>query len=86
MAEDQILEDGRWGPLVPPVRDGSSSVEVDEGALEYSMDELREFLEADLVDVPVDLEFKQSLRKKLWDLVRVRNRLRRRNPGGRESG
>ena len=70
----------------PPVRDGSSSVEVDEVALEYSMDELREFLEADLVDVPIDLEFKQSLRKKLWDLVRVRNRLRDRNPGGRGSG
>jgi hypothetical protein len=61
-------------------------VEVDEGAFEYSMDELREFLEADLVDVPVDLEFKESLRKKLWDLVRVRNRLRHRNPGGRGSG
>ena len=49
---------------------------VDEGVLDCSLDELREFLEADLVDVQVDLEFKQSLRRKLWDLVQVRNRMR----------
>ena len=68
--------------LLRSVRDGGSPVEVDEGALEYSIDELREFLEADLADVPVDLEFKQSLRKKLWKLVQVRNRLRLRSSGG----
>jgi len=51
---------------------------VDEGVLDCSLDELREFLEADLADVPVDLEFKQSLRRKLWDLVQARNRMRRR--------
>jgi hypothetical protein len=52
------------------------SGEVDEAAMEYSLDELREFLEADLVDVPVDLEFKRTLRDKLWELVQARNRLR----------
>ncbi len=35
----------------------------------FSIDELREFLEADLVDVKVDPEFKERLRKQLWDLV-----------------
>jgi hypothetical protein len=49
---------------------------VDEGVLDCSLDELREFLEADLVDVHADPEFKQSLRRKLWDLVQVRNRMR----------
>jgi hypothetical protein len=37
--------------------------------MEFSIDELREFLEADLVDVKVDPEFKERLRKQLWDLV-----------------
>jgi len=36
---------------------------------DFSIDELREFLEADLVDVKVDPEFKERLRKQLWDLV-----------------
>lgn len=36
---------------------------------DFSIDELREFLEADLVDVTVDPEFKERLRKQLWELV-----------------
>jgi len=36
---------------------------------DFSIDELREFLEADLVDVKVDPEFKERLRKQLWDIV-----------------
>jgi hypothetical protein len=39
---------------------------------DFSIDELREFLEADLVDVKVDPEFKERLRKRLWDLVQDR--------------
>ena len=39
---------------------------------DFSIDELREFLEADLVDVKVDPEFKERLRKQLWDLVQDR--------------
>jgi hypothetical protein len=68
--------------LESTLSDRGDSVEVDAGALDCSMDELREFLEADLIEVPVDLEFKESLRRKLWDLVRVRNRLRGRDPDG----
>ena len=41
---------------------------------DFSIDELREFLEADLVDVKVDPEFKERLRKQLWDLVQERAR------------
>ena len=36
---------------------------------DFSIDELREFLEGDLVDVKVDPEFKERLRKQLWELV-----------------
>jgi hypothetical protein len=57
---------------------GRDHGDVGEGVLEYSLEELREFLEADLADVHADLEFKQSLRQKLWDLVQARNLLRAR--------
>jgi hypothetical protein len=43
---------------------------------DFSLDELREFLEADLVDVKVDPEFKERLRKQLWDLVQDHARSR----------
>ena len=45
---------------------------------DFSIDELREFLEADLVDVKVDPEFKERLRKQLWELVQEHAR----NPRG----
>jgi len=51
--------------------------------MEYSLEELAEFLEADLADVPMDLEFKQTLRERLWDLVQTRNRTRRPGPDRR---
>lgn len=38
--------------------------------MEFTMDELREFLEGDLLDVRADPEFKERLRRKLWELVR----------------
>ncbi len=36
---------------------------------DFTIDELREFLEADLLDVAVDPEFKERLRRQLWELV-----------------
>ena len=56
-------------------------VSVDEDAVEISLDEMREFLEADLVDVRADPEFKYSLRNRLWDLVQARNAMRHRSQG-----
>ena len=47
---------------------------TDDILTDFSIDELREFLEADLVDVKVDPEFKERLRKQLWDLVQDRAR------------
>ena len=42
---------------------------MDDILTDFSIDELREFLEADLVDVKVDPEFKERLRLLLWDLL-----------------
>ena len=38
----------------------------------FDPDELREFIGADLMDVPVDRRFKERLREELWDMVRRR--------------
>ena len=46
---------------------------VDDGLMDFTMDELREFLEADLIDVRADPEFKERLRRRLWDLVLARS-------------
>jgi len=45
---------------------------MDEGAVDFSMEELREFLEGDRLDVRADPAFKERLRRKLWDMVRER--------------
>jgi hypothetical protein len=39
---------------------------------EIALDELREFLEADLSGARVDPKFKEELRQMLWDFVRNR--------------
>lgn len=49
---------------------------MDEQSLEFTVDELREFLEADYVEVQADPAFKERLRRKLWDLVQARARQR----------
>ena len=43
--------------------------EFEENASDATMDELREFLEGDVLDVGADPKFKEALRRKLWDLV-----------------
>jgi hypothetical protein len=45
---------------------------MNEGAMEFTVEELREFLEGDLLDVHADPEFKERLRRMLWDMVRAR--------------
>lgn len=46
---------------------------MEDGVMEFSLEELREFLEGDLLDVRADPEFKERLRRKLWELVQARN-------------
>ena len=53
---------------------------MDDGAMEFSMDELREFLEGDRLDVRADPEFKERLRRRLWDMVKARAQRDREDP------
>ena len=46
---------------------------VDDGSMDFTLDELREFLEADLLEVHADPDFKERLRRKLWALVQERS-------------
>ena len=46
---------------------------MEDGVMEFSLEELREFLEGDLLDVRADPVFKQRLRRKLGELVQARN-------------
>jgi len=50
---------------------------ADDVVSELTIEELREFLQADALDVPVDPAFKERLRKKLWELVQEQLRKRR---------
>ena len=50
--------------------------EMNDSSSEFTMDELREFLDADDHGSDADPEFKEKLRKKLWDLVQARARER----------
>jgi hypothetical protein len=43
--------------------------ESDRTSKGIAMDEIREFLEADEVEVKVDPAFKEALRDQLWDVV-----------------
>ena len=45
----------------------------DDGQMEFSIEELREFLAADFVEVSADPAFKNQLRNKLWAMVRSRS-------------
>ena len=67
----------------PDVSTSSLSGEAEESVVEHSLEELAEFLQADLAEIPADLEFKRTLREKLWDLVEMRNRARGRGPDRR---
>ncbi len=45
-----------------------------ETTLDFTMDELREFLEADMLDVQADPEFKERLRRMLWEMVQEQSK------------
>lgn len=46
---------------------------------DFTVEELREFLQADHLDVPVDPRFKERLKRRLWELLQ--EKLRRRDRG-----
>ena len=45
---------------------------MDEVAMEATLEELREFLDADQFPVSADPDFRERLRHKLWELVQAR--------------
>jgi len=47
---------------------------LDETPKDIALDEIREFLEADELDVKADPAFKGELREKLWDLLQSKAR------------
>lgn len=47
---------------------------MDDAAMDFTMEELREFLEADKLAVHADPAFKERLRRKLWSIVRLRGK------------
>jgi hypothetical protein len=47
---------------------------MDDALVDVTADELREFLEADSLDVRADPAFKERLRRQLWEIVQSRAR------------
>ena len=45
---------------------------MNEDAMEFTVEELREFLEGDELNVRANPEFKERLRRTLWEMVRAR--------------
>ena len=54
------------------MRDKRGDSEFAENSREITMDELREFLEADLLGATADPKFKEELRQTLWDFLQNR--------------
>ena len=54
------------------MRDKRGDSESAENIREIAMDELREFLEADLFGATADPKFKEELRQTLWDFLQRR--------------
>ncbi len=68
----------------PPGADGvteSDWQDLVENPMDFDPDELREFLAADMMDVPVAPGFREQLRRKLWLMVKMRYGRRRSRPG-----
>jgi hypothetical protein len=54
------------------MRNKRADSEFAENCTEVAMDELREFLEADLFGATADPKFKEELRQTLWDFLQSR--------------
>lgn len=68
-------------------RSGTSSADteqrvltIEEAIADLTEEELREFLQGDVLDVPVDPRFKERLKRRLWRLVQ--DQLAGRKPDG----
>ena len=53
---------------------------TDEGLTDFTAEELREFLNGDLLGVPLDPGFRERLKRRLWELVQEQARQRKQRP------
>ena len=67
-----------WGGGMATKQDDTTA---DDPFSDVTLEELHEFLEADVMDVKADPAFKERLRKRLWDLVQAQSG-RPRSPEG----
>lgn len=78
MVEKRILQGtgesaaGIAAETEPGTADVAEGIEVAESAA-YTIEELREFLEADGAEDLADPEFKEQLRQRLWEMVQRRS-------------
>jgi hypothetical protein len=61
----------RGGENLEMAGDRSGRV-MNEGAMEFTVEELREFLDGEVLGVRADPAFKERLRHTLWEMVRAR--------------
>jgi hypothetical protein len=62
----------RWRGHRPKPIAGGKGEPADEVAVDFTPEELQEFLDADELEVRADPVFKERLREKLWSMVRTR--------------
>lgn len=55
---------------VSPAQRELDAAVANEDELDFPIEELREFLSADLFEVPADPRFKERLRQQLWNFLR----------------
>ena len=58
----------RWSETLDASAERNQAM-ADEAMADLTIEELQEFLRADLLDVPIDPAFKEQLKQRLWDLV-----------------
>jgi hypothetical protein len=68
-----LWDDGARGERIRSMAADEGRRPMEEGAMEFSMDELREFLEGD-VRVQADPAFKERLRRRLWEMLQSHRR------------
>lgn len=57
---------------------------LEEIAGEFTTEELQEFLEADLHPVKADAQFKEELRRELWELVQSQGAAEKKRTGSED--
>ena len=62
----------RSADRISPAQSDLDAALANEDELDFPIEELREFVSADLYEVPADPLFKEQLRERLWGFLRQR--------------